>query len=61
MLTDTKLRQTTPGPKPQYLFDNRGLYLQITPAGGKWWRFKYRFGDKQKLLSLGTYRPSLTC
>ena len=55
MLTDTKLRQTKPGPKPQYLFDERGLYLQITPAGGKWWRFKYRFDDKQKLLSLGTY------
>lgn len=55
MLTDTKLRQAKPGPKPQFLFDERGLYLQITPAGGKWWRYKYRFDGKQKLLSFGTY------
>jgi len=27
----------------------------VTPAGGKWWRFKYRFGNKEKLLSFGTY------
>ena len=27
----------------------------VAPAGGKWWRFKYRFGGKEKLLSLGTY------
>lgn len=55
MLTDTALRQAKTGPKPRYLFDERGLYLQITPAGGRWWRFKYRFEGKQKLLSLGTY------
>jgi hypothetical protein len=38
MLTDTALRQAKPGSKPWYLFDDRGLYLHITPAGGKWWR-----------------------
>ena len=27
----------------------------VTPAGGKWWRLKYRFDGKEKLLSLGTY------
>ncbi len=27
----------------------------VTPAGGRWWRFKYRFDGKEKLLSLGTY------
>jgi integrase len=37
------------------LYDGRGLYLEVAPAGGKWWRFKYRFGAKEKLLSLGTY------
>ena len=37
------------------LFDGGGLYLQITPSGGKWWRFKYRFRKKEKGLSLGTY------
>lgn len=31
------------------------MFLLVTPAGGKWWRLKYRFGGKEKLLSLGTY------
>ena len=35
--------------------DERGLFLIITPAGGKWWRFRYSFGGKEKLLALGTY------
>lgn len=36
-------------------YDTLGLYLEISPAGGKWFRFKYRFDGKEKLLSLGTY------
>lgn len=36
-------------------FDGRGLYLEIAPQGDKWWRFKYRFGGKEKRLSLGVY------
>ena len=40
---------------PYKLYDSEGLYLQVTPTGGKWWRLKYRFGGKEKLLSLGTY------
>lgn len=35
--------------------DGEGMYLEVTPQGGKWWRFKYRFNGKQKRLSLGTY------
>jgi len=35
--------------------DAGGLYLEISPAGGKWWRFKYRYGGKEKRLALGTY------
>ena len=27
----------------------------MSPAGGKWWRLKYRYGNKEKLLSLGVY------
>ncbi len=41
--------------KPYKIGDSGGLFLLVTPAGGKWWRFKYRFGCKEKLLSLGTY------
>ncbi|NOU24082.1 MAG: tyrosine-type recombinase/integrase [Methylotenera sp.] len=40
---------------PYKLYDSEGLFLQVTPTGGKWWRLKYRFGGKEKLLSLGTY------
>jgi hypothetical protein len=31
------------------------LYLEVSPAGGTWWRFKYGFGGKEKRLSLGVY------
>lgn len=41
--------------KPTKLFDERGLFLLVSPSGGKWWRLKYRFEGKEKLLSLGTY------
>jgi len=37
------------------LFDGSGLYLEVTPRGGKWWRLKYRFGGKEKRISLGVY------
>lgn len=54
-LTDTAVRQAKPGEKPTKMFDGLGLFLIVTPAGGKWWRFRYSFGGKEKLLSLGTY------
>jgi integrase len=54
-LTDTAIRKAKPTDKPQRLFDGGGLYLELSPAGGKWWRLKYRFGGKEKRLSLGTY------
>lgn len=54
-LTDTAVRNTKPGAKPAKLFDERGLFLLVTPAGGKWWRFRYKFDGKEKLLSLGVY------
>jgi integrase len=54
-LTDVKARNAKPGEKQVKLFDGDGLFLLVAPAGGKWWRFKYRFGGKEKLLALGTY------
>ncbi len=57
-LTDTAVRNAKPRKGAVRLFDERGLYLEISPAGGKWWRFKYRFNGKEKRLSLGTY-PSV--
>jgi len=54
-LTDTAVRNAKPGAKPAKIFDERGLFLIVTPAGGKWWRFRYSFDRKEKLLALGTY------
>jgi integrase len=54
-LTDTAIRRAKARYKPLKLFVAGGLFLLVTPSGGKWWRFKYRFADKEKLLSLGTY------
>ena len=55
MLTDSQIRTTRPTDKAVRLYDERGLYLEVTPSGGRWWRFKYRFEGKEKLLSMGTY------
>ncbi|QOY95723.1 integrase arm-type DNA-binding domain-containing protein [Massilia sp. UMI-21] len=54
-LTDKAISNAKPGAKPVKLFDERGLFLLVTPTGGKWWRLKYRIDGKEKLLSLGTY------
>ncbi len=54
-LTDTTIRNAKPGAKSIKLFDERGLYLEITPPGGKLWRLKYSFGGKEKRLSFGAY------
>lgn len=54
-LSDTAIRAAKPKEKTYLMTDGEGMYLEITPAGGKWWRFKYRFDGKQKRISLGTY------
>lgn len=58
-LTDTAVRNARPGAKPIKLYDERGLFLLVSLAGGKWWRFTYRFDGKHKTLSLGVY-PDVT-
>lgn len=54
-LTATAVRNAKPKEKAYKLYDERGLFLQVTSKGGKWWRFKYRYLGKEKLLALGTY------
>lgn len=54
-LTDTAIRTAKPKEKPWKLTDGGGLYIEIAPSGGKWWRLKYRYGGKEKRLSLGVY------
>ena len=54
-LTDTAIKNAKPGAKALRLYDSGGLYLELAPSGGRWWRLKYRFSGKEKRLSLGTY------
>lgn len=54
-LSDTAIRNAKPTAKPRKLTDGGGLYIEVAPSGGKWWRFKYRFEGKEKRLSLGVY------
>lgn len=54
-LTDIAIRKATAAKKPYKLADGGGLYLLVLPHGGKYWRYKYRFGGKEKLLALGVY------
>jgi len=54
-LTASDIENAAPGEKTARLFDGGGLYLEIAPTGGKWWRIKYRFERKDKRLALGAY------
>ena len=59
MLTDIAVRKAQVRDKPYKMFDSNGLFLLVTPAGGKLWRFRYKIGGKEKLLSIGPY-PEVT-
>ncbi|MDQ6621330.1 MAG: integrase arm-type DNA-binding domain-containing protein [Pseudomonadota bacterium] len=54
-LTDRAIRNAKPAAKPYKLSDGRGMYLEITPTGGKRWRLKYRVDGKENRISLGVY------
>lgn len=54
-LTDTMVRNAKPGQKAIRLKDDRGLYLEVTPAGGKLWRLRYWLNSRENRISLGTY------
>ena len=54
-LTDVAIRNARPGAKAIKLADGGGMFLLVTPAGGKLWRLKYRIDGHEKLLSIGAY------
>lgn len=54
-LTDTAVRQAKPRSANYKLADAKGLYLLIQSNGARYWRYKYRFAGKEKLLALGSY------
>lgn len=55
MISDIQARKAKAQDKPYKLTDEKGLYLYITPQGGKLWRFDYRHEGKRKTLSFGVY------
>jgi integrase len=55
MLTEARIRAAKPRQKPYKLPDGRGLYLLISPAGGRLWRFRYRYAGRESMLGLGSY------
>lgn len=54
-LSDVAIRNLKPAEKTYKVSDSGGLYIEVAPSGGKWWRLKYRFGGKEKRISLGVY------
>lgn len=58
-MSDIKIKTTKPLGKPYKLSDSGGLYLIVNRNGSKYWRMKYRFAGKEKMLSIGVY-PQVT-
>ena len=56
-LTDTAIRNAKPQSKPYRVFDGRGLYLEVSVRGSKYWRFKYRYAGRERRLAIGVYPP----
>ena len=55
VLNEAKIRSARPQERAYKLFDERGLFMLVTPTGGRLWRFRYRLGGVEKLLTLGAY------
>ena len=55
ILTDRELKGLKPESKPYKKYDGDGLFITVTPAGGKHWKYRYKFDGKESVLSLGKY------
>lgn len=55
MLTDAQVRKIKPLDKKKRYSDEKGLYLEVTPSGGRFWRIKYRFNGRESTLTIGSY------
>ena len=54
-LNDMAVRKAKTEAKLYKMADGVGMYLEVMPSGSKYWRFKYRFGGKEKRLAFGVY------
>ncbi|HAV4996902.1 TPA: DUF4102 domain-containing protein [Acinetobacter nosocomialis] len=55
MLTDAQVRKIKPLDKKKRYSDEKGLYLEVTPSDGRFWRLKYRFNGRESTLTIGSY------
>lgn len=55
LLSEVKIRASRPREKSYKVWDDRGLFMLVTPTGARLWRFKYRIDGKERLLALGAY------
>ncbi len=54
-LTNVAVQGAKPKAKRYILKDEKGLYLEVSPSGGKWWRLRYWIAGRENRLSLGTF------
>ena len=54
-LSDASIRALKPRGSVYAVTDEKGLSLQTTVSGTKLWRFRYQFGGKPRVISLGSY------
>lgn len=54
-LTDLKIKNLKAKDKAYRAYDSEGLYVQVSPSGGKLWRWKYTYMGKEQVLALGKY------
>jgi integrase len=54
-LTEAKVKNAKPGDRRVKIADGGGLYLLVTPEGGKLWRWKFRYNGKEKTMAFGAY------
>jgi integrase len=59
MLSDLAIQNAKPAAKPYKLADSGGLFMLVNPNGSRWWRLRYRIGEKERGISLGVY-PDVT-
>jgi hypothetical protein len=54
-ISEAQVRTAKAAAKPFKLYDSEGLFLLVTPSGGKLWRLRFKFDGKENLLTLGAY------
>ena len=59
LLSDKEIKSIKPSSKTETYSDGNGMHLEVTVKGSKRWRFRYRYDNKAKLVSLGVY-PEIT-